>query len=69
VPPGCPHAFTDPTGAPAKTSFQAPPPPDHEHCFEELPEILGEGSPPDRTAIEELRSRHDIDQLTPLRHR
>jgi oxalate decarboxylase/phosphoglucose isomerase-like protein (cupin superfamily) len=30
VPPGCPHAFANPTEAPAKMFFQASPPPDHE---------------------------------------
>ncbi|MEU0244342.1 cupin domain-containing protein [Streptomyces sp. NPDC006235] len=69
VPPGCPHAFTNPTDEPAKMFFQASPPPDHERYFEELLEILGHGGPPDHAAIEELRARYDIEQLTPLRHR
>ncbi|MFF8870228.1 cupin domain-containing protein [Streptomyces massasporeus] len=69
VPPGCPHAFANPTDAPAKMFFQASPPPDHERYFEELLEILGGGGPPDHAAIRELRARYDIEQLTPLRHR
>jgi hypothetical protein len=69
VPRGCPHAFANPTDTPAKMFFQASPPPDHEHYFEELLEILSAGGPPDHAAIEELRSRYDIEQLTPLRHR
>ncbi|MFI5686908.1 cupin domain-containing protein [Streptomyces sp. NPDC051636] len=69
VPPGCPHAFANPTDAPAKMFFQASPPPDHELYFEELLEILGNGGPPDQQAIEELRAKYDIEQLTPLRHR
>ncbi|MEV3970775.1 cupin domain-containing protein [Streptomyces sp. NPDC050698] len=69
VPPGCPHAFANPTDEPAKMFFQASPPPDHERYFEELLEILGGGGPPDHAAIEELRARYDIEQLTPLRHR
>ncbi|MEU1000435.1 MULTISPECIES: cupin domain-containing protein [Streptomyces] len=69
VPPGCPHAFANPTDTPAKVFFQASPPPDHERYFEELLEILGGGGPPDQAAIEELRARYDIEQLTPLRHR
>lgn len=66
--PGCPHAFANPTGEPAKMFFQASPPPDHERYFEELLEILGEGGPPDHEAIEALRAKYDIEQLTPLRH-
>ncbi|MEU6403298.1 cupin domain-containing protein [Streptomyces sp. NPDC046985] len=69
VPPGCPHAFANPTGAPAKMFFQSSPPPDHERYFEELLEILNSGGPPDHAAIEALRMRYDIEQLTPLRHR
>jgi len=49
--------------------FQASPPPDHERYLEELLEILGNGGPPDRAAIEELRARYDIQQLIPLKHR
>ncbi|WP_411577198.1 cupin domain-containing protein [Streptomyces sp. HUAS TT20] len=69
VPPGCPHAFANPTDTPTKVFFQASPPPDHERYFEELLEILGSGGPPDHEAIEDLRRRYDIEQLTPLRHR
>ncbi|MEV5171084.1 cupin domain-containing protein [Streptomyces flaveolus] len=69
VPPGCPHAFSNPTEAPAKMFFQASPPPDHERYFEELLDILGNGGPPDQEAIEALRAKYDIEQLTPLRHR
>jgi mannose-6-phosphate isomerase-like protein (cupin superfamily) len=68
VPPGCPHAFANPTDAPARMFFQAAPPPDHERYFEELHEILSSGGPPDEAAIEALRARYDIQQLTPLRH-
>ncbi|AZS88651.1 cupin domain-containing protein [Streptomyces griseoviridis] len=68
VPPGCPHAFANPTDTPAKMFFQASPPPDHERYFEELLEILRGGGPPDHEAIEALRARYDIEQLTPLRH-
>ncbi|WP_372343107.1 cupin domain-containing protein [Streptomyces sp. KL116D] len=68
VPPGCPHAFANPTGAPAKMFFQASPPPDHERYFDELLDILATDGPPDHAAIEELRARYDIEQLTPLRH-
>ncbi|MYT75596.1 MULTISPECIES: cupin domain-containing protein [unclassified Streptomyces] len=68
VPPGCPHAFANPTDTPAKMFFQASPPPDHERYFEELLEILSAGGPPDHAAIADLRARYDIEQLTPLRH-
>ncbi|MEV3857322.1 cupin domain-containing protein [Streptomyces sp. NPDC050095] len=68
VPPGCPHAFANPTDVPAKMFFQASPPPDHERYFEELLEILSADGPPDHAAIARLRARYDIEQLTPLRH-
>ncbi|MEV1051288.1 cupin domain-containing protein [Streptomyces sp. NPDC049887] len=68
VPPGCPHAFANRTGKPARMFFQASPPPDHERYFEELIAILDADGPPDHGAIAELRARYDIEQLTPLRH-
>ncbi|MFJ2607192.1 cupin domain-containing protein [Streptomyces sp. NPDC091279] len=69
VPPGCPHAFANPTDAPAKMFFQSSPPPDHERYFEELLDLLRDGGPPDHKAIEALRTTYDIEQLTPLKHR
>jgi len=68
VPPGCPHAFANPTDSAARMFFQASPPPDHERYFEELLALLDTGVAPDQAAIEELRIRYDIEQLTPLRH-
>ncbi|MFG3498820.1 cupin domain-containing protein [Streptomyces sp. NPDC047928] len=68
VPPGCPHAFANPTDRPARMFFQASPPPDHERYFEELLALLKAGGSPDHAAIAELRSRYDIEQLTPMRH-
>ncbi|MFE9336443.1 cupin domain-containing protein [Streptomyces sp. NPDC007063] len=68
VPPGCPHAFANPTGSPARMFFQAAPPPDHERYFDELLDILAADGPPDEAAVAELRARYDIEQLTPLRH-
>jgi mannose-6-phosphate isomerase-like protein (cupin superfamily) len=68
VPPGCPHAFANPTENPAKIFFQASPPPDHEKYFEELLKILDSDGPPDDEAIEKLRAKYDIEQLTPLKH-
>ncbi|MEV4506501.1 cupin domain-containing protein [Streptomyces klenkii] len=67
VPPGCPHAFANPTSEPVRMFFQASPPPDHERYFEELFEILEAGPPVDLEAIAKLRVRYDIEQLTPLR--
>ncbi|MEW2415543.1 cupin domain-containing protein [Streptomyces sp. NPDC046866] len=68
VPPGCPHAFANPTGRPARMLFQSAPPPDHERYFEELLELMDAHGGPDPAAVEELRARYDIQQLTPLRH-
>ncbi|MGG8409577.1 cupin domain-containing protein [Streptomyces sp. 12297] len=71
VPPGCPHAFANPTDVPARMFFQSSPPPDHERYFEELLEILSAApadGPADHEAIAALRRRYDIEQLTPLRH-
>jgi oxalate decarboxylase/phosphoglucose isomerase-like protein (cupin superfamily) len=68
VPPGCPHAFANPTGDPVTMFFQASPPPDHERYFEELLEILNSGGEVDHEAIAKLRESYDIEQLTPLRH-
>lgn len=47
VPPGCPHAFADPTDAPARMFFQASPPPDHA-AVEELRRRydIGQPTPP-----------------------
>jgi quercetin dioxygenase-like cupin family protein len=66
VPPGCPHAFANPGPEPARMLFQFAPP-GHERYFMELAEILGRGGAPDQDAIVELRRRHGIEQLTPLR--
>ncbi|MEU7164447.1 cupin domain-containing protein [Streptomyces morookaense] len=66
VPPGCPHAFANPTSEPARMFLQASPPPDHERYFEELFEILNSGTELDQAAIDALRRRYDIEQLTPM---
>ncbi|MFE0462115.1 cupin domain-containing protein [Kitasatospora sp. NPDC058965] len=65
VPPGCPHGFANAGPAPARLLFQAAPPPDHERYFEELLALLADG-PPAADAVDELRRRYDIEQLTPL---
>jgi len=68
VPPGCPHAFTNPTGEPARMLFQSSPAPDHERYFEEIVEIFSAGSQVDPQAVRRLRERYDVNQITPLRY-
>jgi mannose-6-phosphate isomerase-like protein (cupin superfamily) len=68
VPAGCPHAFRNPTDKPARMLFQSYPPPDHERYFEELCEIFSHGPAVDSCAVQELRDRYDINQITPLRY-
>ncbi|QIZ38250.1 cupin domain-containing protein [Saccharopolyspora sp. ASAGF58] len=67
VPPGCPHAFANRGDVVARMFFQSSPPSHHERYFEELLEILEAPGGVDRAAVAELRLRHDIEQLTPLR--
>jgi oxalate decarboxylase/phosphoglucose isomerase-like protein (cupin superfamily) len=66
VPRGCPHAFANPTSAPARMLFLVTPA-GHEHYLAELTELLASGGPPDPDAIARLRARHGIVQLTALR--
>jgi len=66
VPPGCPHAFANPGPAPARMLFQFAPP-GHERYFAELALILNRNGAPDPGEIRDLRRRHGIEQLTPLR--
>lgn len=66
VPPGCPHAFANRTDTPVKMFFQAAPPPDHEAYFEQLLEILAVGGEIDTSAVQRLREKYDIRQITPL---
>jgi oxalate decarboxylase/phosphoglucose isomerase-like protein (cupin superfamily) len=68
VPAGCPHAFFNPGDTPARMLF-AVAPAGHEAYLRELAELLAAEGPPDVAAIEALRRRHDIHQLTPLRTR
>jgi mannose-6-phosphate isomerase-like protein (cupin superfamily) len=67
VPAGCPHAFRNPTDKPARMLFQSYPPPDHERYFEELCEIFSHGRAADYQAVQQLRNRYGINQITPLR--
>jgi mannose-6-phosphate isomerase-like protein (cupin superfamily) len=66
VPSNTPHAFTNPTDTPARMLFQASPPPDHERYFEEICEIFGAGTTVDSGAVQKLRDRYDVRQITPL---
>ncbi|TDC81870.1 cupin domain-containing protein [Actinomadura sp. 7K507] len=68
VPPGCPHAFTNATGEPARMLFQSYPAPDHEQYFEEIAEIFSTGRAVDSGAVRRMRERYDVDQITPLRY-
>jgi len=68
VPTGCPHAFRNPTDQPTRMLFQSSPPPDHERYFEEISEIFSAGQVVDPDAVQRLRDRYDVKQLTPLRY-
>jgi hypothetical protein len=68
IPPGCPHAFSNPAAEPARVLFQAAPS-GHEDYLDELAALLREArGKPDPAAVAELRRRYDIEQLTPLRN-
>lgn len=69
VPAGTPHAFANLSSEPAKVLFQAAPS-GHEFYFEELAALLqGSSGPPDPADVDEIRRRHDIEQITSLRQR
>jgi uncharacterized RmlC-like cupin family protein len=68
VPNHTPHAFANVSATPARMVFQASPPPDHEEYFRGLIEILNLPLPIDANKISELRKRHDVHQITNLRH-
>jgi mannose-6-phosphate isomerase-like protein (cupin superfamily) len=68
VPGGCPHAFANRGSEPARMLFQSFPAPDHEHYFDELAEIFAKGAAVDASAVERLRDRYHLTQLTPLRY-
>lgn len=69
VPPGCPHAFRNATDKPARMLFQFYPSPDHERYFEEICEIFSAGRSADPDAVQKLRKRYDVSQITPLHYR
>jgi mannose-6-phosphate isomerase-like protein (cupin superfamily) len=68
VPAGLPHAFKNSTGKPARMLFQSYPAPYHERYFEELCEIFSRGSAVDSHAVQQLRERYGLSQITPLRY-
>lgn len=68
VPTGCPHAFSNPTDTPTRMLFQSYPAPDHERYFEEICEIFSAGQAVDSNAVQQLRDRYDVNQITPLRY-
>ncbi|MFB7248850.1 cupin [Streptomyces populi] len=67
VPPGTPHAFRNPTDRPTTMLFQSYPSPEHEHYFEEIAEIWSTGEAVDPEAVQEMRRRYDVRQITPMR--
>ncbi|WCD91383.1 hypothetical protein KPP03845_300038 (plasmid) [Streptomyces xanthophaeus] len=67
VPPGTPHAFRNPGDVPTKMLFQSYPSPEHEHYFEEITEIWSTGRTVDPAAVEAMRERYDVTQITPMR--
>jgi mannose-6-phosphate isomerase-like protein (cupin superfamily) len=67
VPPGTPHAFRNATDKPVKMLFQSYPSPEHEAYFEEIAEIWSRGTAVDPAAVEAMRQRYDVSQITPLR--
>jgi mannose-6-phosphate isomerase-like protein (cupin superfamily) len=67
VPPNTPHAFRNATDKPVRMLFQNYPSPDHERYFEEIAEIWANGPKVDPEAVEKMRERYDLTQLTPLR--
>ena len=82
VPAGCPHAFFNPGRTPVRMLF-AVAPSGHEAYLRELGDLLSTGARPDQpatpaepapagvlqSAIEALRLRYDIHQLTSLVNR
>jgi oxalate decarboxylase/phosphoglucose isomerase-like protein (cupin superfamily) len=67
VPAGCPHAFFNPGPEPARMLFLVSPA-GHEIYLQELADLLATAGPPDQAEIAELRRRHDIHQVTPLKN-
>ena len=68
VPPGTPHAFRNASDEPARMLFQCHPSPYHEYYFEEIAQIWASGETVDPEAVERMRQRYDVRQITPLRY-
>jgi uncharacterized RmlC-like cupin family protein len=70
VPPGTPHGFANTSDEDTTIFFQSSAPGGHDNYFDELAALLRD-SPgrPSQEAITDLRTRYDIEQLTPLRDR
>ncbi len=66
VPSGCPHAFANPGTTPARLLLHVAPS-GHEDYLNEVADLMSAGGIPDPNALRELRARHDIHQLTPMR--
>lgn len=65
VPPGVPHAFSNPTDAPARLLLLMSPS-GHDRYFAELADILARSGPPETDAIAALRRKYDTLQLSSL---
>ncbi|RII13474.1 Cupin domain protein [Streptomyces sp. YIM 130001] len=68
VPPKTPHAFRNASKHPARMLFQCLPSPVHELYFEEIAKLWSSGDGIDPDAIDEMRQRYDVGQITPLRY-
>lgn len=66
IPPGVPHNIANASDRPARMIMTVSPP-GHEHYFEELVKLVARTNPPDSSAIAELRSRYDTEQLSALK--
>lgn len=67
VPPNVPHAFGNRTDQPVKLVFQSSVPGGHENYFDELMQLLSDSEgKPDPSEVAALRTRYDIEQLTPI---
>nr|ABS50479.1 NapB2 [Streptomyces sp. CNQ-525] len=68
VPPNTPHAFRNASTEPVRMLFQCLPSPVHELYFEEIAKIWSSGARVDPDAVQEMRRRYDVHQITPLRY-
>ncbi|MER7172921.1 cupin domain-containing protein [Streptomyces mesophilus] len=66
VPSACPHAFANPGTTPARLLLHVAPS-GHEDYLDEVAGLMSAGGVPDPDALRELRARHDLHQLTPMR--